>query len=182
MFYQDILTAVFAFIGTNLDDIVLLGVLFMRENKANHKIIAAGQLSGIWILTQISVCAAFGLQLFSPEIVHYSGVIPIVLGVMYFLKTTPENTQKPLLSFWSMTGLTVANGSDNIGVYTALFSIRPPSFRITATIVFTIMTVLLCYLGYLAGKCPKLKSFISRHCRLIVPAVLIAIGLKILFS
>ena len=180
-FLREIFECVLAFVGTNLDDIVVLSFLFVSAEKSEYKKIVAGQFLGIWLLTGISVCAAFGLQLLSPEIARYLGIVPIIAAIMYLMKYEKEETQNLSLSVWSVTGLTLANGGDNIGVYTALFGTSSADLQIIAAIVFTVMTGLWCSLGYLTTKLPRLKTVVSNHSRLIVPIVLILLGLKILF-
>lgn len=179
---REIFDCVLAFVGTNLDDIVVLSFLFVSAEKSEYKKIVAGQFLGIWILTGISACAAFGLQLLSPEIARYLGVIPIIAAILYLVKSgETEESKKTSLSVWSVTGLTLADGGDNIGVYTALFGTSSADLQIIAAIVFTVMTGLWCSLGYLTTKLPRLKTVVSNHSRLIVPIVLILLGLKILF-
>jgi len=80
---------------------------------------------------------------------------------------------------FTVAGVTLANGGDNLGVYIPLFA-TTPQVIVNYVLVFAVMTAVWCALGYLAVNNPLIGSQIRRHGHVLLPVVLIALGLYIL--
>ncbi|WP_435190764.1 cadmium resistance transporter [Nonomuraea sp. bgisy094] len=77
-------TAVGMFAGTNLDDIIVLTVLFLSSRAGGAPRawqIWGGQYAGIAVLVAVSVVAALGLTIVPDDWVGLLGLIPFALGV-----------------------------------------------------------------------------------------------------
>ena len=143
------LTAIASFVSTNIDDIFVLMILYAQvtNHRELHQVVL-GQYVGIGILLAISIVGALGTQLFSPKYIGLLGILPIILGIKawfdYHKKETPTSSQTVQIQFLDITGLTIANGADNIGVYIPVFSqYHWIDFCITL-IVFSIMIGIWC--------------------------------------
>src|SRR3954463_6583613 len=120
-----ILAAVGIFAGTNVDDLIVLTVLFLGARAARRPVwpIWLGQYTGIAVLVGVSLLAALGLTLIHDRFVPLLGVVPLGLGVRGLIKafrsstssSPPEVAAQGVLP---VAGITIANGADNIAVYT----------------------------------------------------------------
>ena len=70
----------------------------------------------------------------------------------------------------------MANGGDNIAVYTALFASRGVSDILTIGIVFAVMTGLWCVAAHWFVNHKALRGPIQRQAHRIVPFVLVGLG------
>jgi cadmium resistance protein CadD (predicted permease) len=77
---------------------------------------------------------------------------------------------------------TVANGSDNISVYTPLFATRSAVDVAASGLVFAIMTALWCLLGHWLVHHPALGIPLRRYGHRTLPFLLIGFGIFILYS
>ena len=79
-----VVTAAGVFAGTNVDDLLVLTVLFLAARASGRPRpwqIWAGQYAGIGVLVLVSVLAALGLTLVPDRWVGLLGLVPIALGV-----------------------------------------------------------------------------------------------------
>ena len=84
MIVSSILQAIGLFIATNIDDIVILSLFFVRGQgqPGTTRRILAGQYLGFLGILGAAVAAAFGAQVLLPEaILPYFGLIPLGLGL-----------------------------------------------------------------------------------------------------
>jgi cadmium resistance protein CadD (predicted permease) len=122
--------AVGVFAGTNIDDLMVLTVLFLSAratSKPQPWQIWAGQYTGIGVLVAVSAVAALGLTIVPDRWVGLLGLVPFALGVKGLAAAIrarghddpPAPATAPGLI--SVAGVTIANGADNISVYTPMF-------------------------------------------------------------
>jgi cadmium resistance protein CadD (predicted permease) len=86
--FRTLAAAVGVFVGTNIDDIIVLTVLFLSARAAGRPQpcqIWAGQYTGIGALVAISAVAALGLALVPDPWVGLLGLVPFALGVKAFV-------------------------------------------------------------------------------------------------
>lgn len=204
-----IVSAVAAFAATNIDDIFLLMLYFSRANNdpRREREIILGQYLGFFVLVFISVLGYLGSLLFPRQYVGLLGFFPIVFGIRELLelskgKDTEEltvdeanakgqqNTRHGIggsrLFRWlnpqvgSIAAVTIANGSDNIAVYSPLFAAGDASSMIIMIAVFLVMVRLWCLVADWLAENPVTAGPLRRYGRLLMPFVLIGIGLLIL--
>jgi cadmium resistance transport/sequestration family protein len=173
------------FAGTNVDDLIVLTVLFLssRANGSPRRWqIWTGQYAGIAVLVLVSVVAALGLTLVPDDWVGLLGLIPVAFGVkglVAAIRTRNDggDTSAAVASgLVSVATVTIANGADNISVYTPVFrSIGPGPSAVTIT-VFAIGVALWCLAGSWLGSRKKIIEIVERYGQWLVPAVFMTIG------
>ena len=123
-------SAIGLFAATNIDDIVVLTVLFLASSRGKPRPwqIVAGQYLGFITLVVISVIAALGLTIVPDEWVGFLGLIPLGIGIWTLVRGLRRNGDDDdddekitAVGLWGVAGITIANGADNISLYTPIF-------------------------------------------------------------
>ena len=201
-----IITAVAAFVATNLDDLFLLMLYFSSANNdpRRERHIILGQYLGFSVLILVSVVGYLGSFLIPPQYVGLLGIFPILLGIRELLslrRVKEQDEQKDeadsislvppgiFRSRWlkwvnpgaaSIAAVTVANGSDNLAIYIPLFAAGGIQQMVIIIVVLLLMVRVWCFIADWLAENPVTAGPLRRYGRLIMPFVLIAIGLKIL--
>jgi cadmium resistance protein CadD (predicted permease) len=176
--------AISTFIITNIDDLLLLTYYFSSP-RYRPLAIVSGQYLGISLLIVISL-AGLVLKVIIPyQYLGILGIFPVIIGIKALVQK--ENSQKEVnqvgsgaTGFWSVAAITIANGGDNIGVYTPLFAHTSGPVILIYITVFLILTGLFCYIGYFLVNHPRTKDASERYGKIIMPYFLILLGLYIL--
>lgn len=186
-----VVAAAGVFAGTNLDDIIVLTVLFLSSRAGGKpKVweIWAGQYLGVGLLVAVSVMAALGLTIVPDRWVGLLGLVPIALGVRGLVAALRARGrhEAPSVSVASglaaVVGVTIANGADNISVYTPMFrSIGFTAILITVA-VFGLLVGVWCAAGSWLGSHHEVVGAMERYGHWIVPGVFILIGTVILIQ
>ncbi|NUT37323.1 MAG: cadmium transporter [Hamadaea sp.] len=173
------------FAGTNVDDLLVLTVLFLAFRASGTPRpwqIWTGQYAGVGILVAVSAAAALGLTVVPDQWVGLLGIVPFALGLkglMSAIRPRPDDEPPSAVvatGLTSVAGVTIANGADNISVYTPLFrTIGLGSSLVTIT-VFAILVAAWCLAGSWLGSHKKVVAIVQRFGHWIVPAVFMAIG------
>ena len=79
-----------------------------------------------------------------------------------------------------MAGITIANGADNLSVYTPIFRALSPGAAVTTVAVFAVLVAVWLLLAAWIGSHRRVIELVERYGRWIVPAVFVVIGLVIL--
>jgi len=188
--------AVAVFVSTNVDDIFLLSAFF-ADGHVSPRSIVAGQFLGIGVLVAASALAALAALAVPEGWIALLGLVPLGLGVRRLLdlrrgaevearaeetevlareRQARRTTGSQILA---VSGVTIANGGDNLGVYIPLFASRPAAIPVYA-VAFAILTALWCAMGYLLVNNRWLGAPLRRWGHVLLPFVLIALGLYIL--
>jgi cadmium resistance protein CadD (predicted permease) len=187
-----IAAAVAVFAGTNVDDIVVLTVLFLACRSAGCPKawqIWAGQYVGIAVLVIASGAAALGLMIVPDRWIGLLGLLPLAFGVWGLLKalrSLKANGQTAGRSvpvsggIVSVTTVTVANGADNIAAYTPMFRTIGVAGSLVTVGVFALMIAAWCAAGSWLGSHERVVALVERYGQWMVPAVFIGIGAAIL--
>ncbi|MEM3341819.1 MAG: cadmium resistance transporter [Thermoplasmata archaeon] len=184
------LVACFAFITTNLDEILVLILLF-SSGKYSAVQIALGFYAGIAVAVIASLLASV-FSLFMPEyIVGFIGLIPVLIGIKSFINQIHGSDfedvgeiksalKKSAVGVASVFLLTVANCGDNFGVYTALFAAASARTIIIYIIVFVVFTALLCIAASSLTRSLRTGRRIALVGEALFPFLVIAIGLYVM--
>ena len=187
------MSAVSAFAVTNIDDILLLVLLFSQVTSRWRALaIVVGQLLGISLLVLVSLGGLVGQALFPRPWLGLLGLIPISLAVSQWRRSTSADSapigsdlgasfptaEEP--SILAVAILTVANGSDNLGVYLPMFAHASPAQSVVILMVFTAMVGLWCALAWRLAHAPALGALLQRHGPRLMPVVLIGLGFILL--
>jgi cadmium resistance protein CadD (predicted permease) len=182
--------AIVLFASTNVDDVFVL-VGFLAEKRIRTRDTVFGQYVGITILFSASVAASLLTFVIPRAYIGLLGVIPILIGgkKLFELYQQRDRTEEALEhhSDANKNGraatvaiVTLANGGDNIGIYTPSFAIRSAHEIIVIALVFVAMTALWCFVAHTIVNHPKLGSPIRRYGHRVTPVVLVGLGILIL--
>ncbi|WP_205315068.1 cadmium resistance transporter, partial [Nonomuraea lactucae] len=78
-----------------------------------------------------------------------------------------------------VAGVTVANGADNLSVYTPLFRTIGPASTVVTGVVFAVLVAFWCAAGAWLGSHKKVIAFVERFGHWLVPMVFMVIGVVI---
>lgn len=180
-----LLAAVGVFAGTDIDDIIVLTVLFLSARAAGSPKpwqIWTGQYVGIGVLVAVSTIAALGLTIVPDEWVGLLGLVPIGLGVLglvgAFRARGTDEAPSPAVATGvvSVAAVTIANGADNISVYTPMFRTIGLTASLITVAVFTVGVATWCLAGSWLGSHTTVIQLVQRWGHWIVPLVFITIG------
>jgi cadmium resistance protein CadD (predicted permease) len=177
--------AVGVFAGTNVDDLIVLTVLFLSARAAGRPQpwqIWTGQYAGVGTLVAISAAAALGLVIVPDRWIGLIGLIPFGLGVRGFIAAVrgrgDDEMPAPVVAtgVLSVAGVTIANGADNISVYTPMFRTIGLTAGLLTVAVFAVGIAAWCLAGSWLGSHQKVVAVVVRYGHWIVPVVFMAIG------
>ena len=182
--------AIGLFVVTNIDDIVVLSLFFSRANRApgSTQRIVTGQYLGFGAILAISIAGALGAAQLPDDAIAYLGLVPIAIGIYAAYKTwkhrddDDQDAARSTVTAWTVAGVTLANGGDNIGVYIPVFATRSAATLIGTAAVFLTLVGVWCIAGYYLTAHHAVTNAMQRWGNIIYPFVLIAIGLTILIS
>ena len=194
-FVGTVAIAITAFTATNIDDILILTIFFAQiDSKFRPRHILIGQYLGFALLILASLPAYFGGLIIDHKWIGLLGLLPIAIGVKDLFQkqeevmvqtcAIPKQGKSPLISpqTYHVAVVTFANGGDNIGIYIPLFaSSNAISLSITIA-TFLILIAVWCYAAYQFSTHPAIAKFLSQYSDAIVPFVLIALGIYILYE
>jgi cadmium resistance protein CadD (predicted permease) len=177
-----------AFAGTNVDDLIVLTVLFLAaraQGKPRLWQIVAGQYAGFAILVAVSASAAAGLVIVPVRWVGLLGLIPIALGLRGLWQSRSHHGKDtaPLPTGpFGICLITISNGGDNLSVYTPLFRTIGTGAAVLTIAVFFVLVVPWCAAAAVLSAHKKVVDTIQAVGHLLVPAVYITIGVWILIG
>lgn len=186
-----VLTAAGVFAGTNVDDIVVLTVLFLSARATGAPRpwqIWAGQYLGIAVLVAVSAVAALGLAVVPDRWVGLLGLIPFALGLKGLAGTLrargDDEPVTPVVATGALpvAGVTIANGADNLSVYTPVFRTMGPADGLVVAAVFAAGVAAWCLAGSWLGSHKGVIRVVQRFGHWIVPGVFMVIGATILIG
>lgn len=184
-----IVTAAGLFTGTNIDDIIVLAVLFVSARARGAPKpwqVWAGQYAGFTVLVAVSVIAALGLTIIPDTWVGLLGLIPFALGAHGLLQSARAHgngvqvSAAPATGLLSVMMLTIGNSADNLAVYPPVLRTIGTGSAITTLVVFAAGVALWCLAGSWLSSHKKVIDLIERYGHWIVPAVFMAIGVIII--
>jgi cadmium resistance transport/sequestration family protein len=186
-----IATAVGVFAGTNVDDIIVLTVLFLASRTTGRPArwqVWTGQYAGIGVLVVASAVAAAGLTIVPDKWVGLLGLVPFALGVRSLVaairsRSEGEEPDTPVAgNAFAVAGVTIANGADNISVYTPLFRTIGVAETALTVAVFAVLVAVWCIAGSWLASHKAIIGVVERYGHWIVPAVFMLIGAVIVIE
>ena len=180
-----ILAAAGIFIGTDIDDLIVLTVLFLSARAAARPAwkIWAGQYLGITALVTVSLLAALGLTLIPDRWVPLLGLIPLGLGLWGLIgaiRGRDDDGPAGASGVLAVAGITIANGADNIAVYTPVFRTMNAVDLVVLLIVFAVLVAMWCAVAAWLGSHRRVIAVVDRYGKWLVPLVFVAVGVVIL--
>lgn len=194
-------TSVAAFAATNIDDIAILILLFSQVNaNFRHYHVVAGQYLGFSALVGASLLGFFGGMVLPHHWLGLLGLIPIGMGLGRLFDRGEDATDEELnlaidgdgtSPHWmnlvgpqslSVAAITIANGSDNVGIYTPLFSHSSVPELILTILVFLVLVPVWCYIAHRLTHQAQIADWLAHRGQTMVPLVLIALGIYIILD
>lgn len=180
--------AVTLFAATDIDDLFVL-ISFFADRKYRTYQIVAGQYLGFATLVAISLAASLVSLVFPPAYVGLLGLLPILMGLkkLYDASRSEDDDEVHvstggLGNVFAVAVVTIANGGDNIGIYTPVFATSTKAEISIIVMVFAVMVAIwLAFSNWLVNH-PALSGPIRRYGHWLVPVALIAIGLSVLLK
>lgn len=169
-----------AFIATNVDDLFLLTLWFVKRSRFTTVLL--GQFLGFSSILFLSLLGYWGLQLLPQSALHWLGLAPIAIGIKQLLSPAGADSRARPESAWSVAAITFANSSDNLAVYTPLFGKFSASQIGWIAISFYSLLFLYVIAAYFAASHLKRSDRVHSWAHRIAPFLIIGIGLAILFS
>jgi cadmium resistance protein CadD (predicted permease) len=186
-FIDVFITAAGAFVGTNIDDFILLLLLILGMPAGGHHRwqIVAGQYAGFCVLVMASLLGAVALHSVPENWVGLLGFIPLGLGirgVVRIRRGQAGSQEKPILAgnLATVTMVTIANGGDNIAVYVLIFRELNAAGIAVSIFAFLILLGALCAIALIIGERAKRLLGAARGAQWITSIVFIIIGIALL--
>jgi cadmium resistance protein CadD (predicted permease) len=184
--------AIVVFASTNIDDAFVL-VGFLADKSFRVRDVVIGQYAGVSALCAVSAIAALISLVIPPAYIGLLGLIPIAIGAkklsnLWREKENKKEDSQPVSGTGAfgkslaVAAVTMANGGDNLAVYTALFATRNGHEVSAMVIVFAVMTGLWCLAAHWLVSHRALGAPIRHHAHRVVPFVLIGLGVLILMK
>jgi cadmium resistance protein CadD (predicted permease) len=180
------------FVATNIDDLfVLLG--FFADPTFGARRVVIGQLLGIGALVTASVGASLVALVIPQAWIGLLGLVPVAIGgkQLFDLWRGRERDEEELerhsshgthSQSFAVAAVTIANGGDNIAVYTPLFAMRTGIDTIIIAAVFAAMTIVWCAFAHWMVHHRTIGAPIRRYGHRVLPLVLIGLGVWILHT
>ena len=181
-------TAVGLFVGTNIDDMMVLAVLSASSRATGRPRrweIWAGQYLGIAILVGVSFAASRGLDRIPQGWLWLLGLIPLSLGIYKLAAAIHAHRrgERPPApapgGLPGVTGLIVANGGDNVAAYAPVFAAIGAAATAVTIAVFAVGVAIWCLAGSWLVSHHRVTQTLERWGHWIIPVIYILIGLYI---
>lgn len=176
------------FAGTDVDDLIVLTVLFLAARASGRpKVwqVWAGQYGGIAVLVLVSGLGALGLTLVPDRWVGLLGLVPLGLGIRGLIaavRRSDNDDESPVVAgnAFAVAGVTIANGADNIAVYTPMFRTIGVAASVVTVVVFAVLVAVWCLAASWLGSHRRVIAVVERWGHWLVPVVFVVIGAVIL--
>ncbi|GAB1540122.1 cadmium resistance transporter [Scytonema sp. NUACC21] len=192
-------TGIAAFTATNLDDLIILTLLFSQVNATfRRRHIVIGQYLGFCTLVIASLIGFLGGLVVPSHWIGLLGLVPITIGINRLLNPESDSSSQTesetelsrssaFSSFlspqtYSVAAITIANGSDNVGIYMPLFAHSALPNLLVIIGVFLLLVGVWCALTYKLTCRPAITNILSRYGNNLVPFVLIGLGVFIILD
>jgi cadmium resistance transport/sequestration family protein len=194
-------TGLLTFTATNIDDILVLTLLFSQRKHLRPRDIVMGQYLGIITLVLLSLIGALGALTIPEGYIGLLGLVPLALGVKQIVallrpSSAPEDDATMLTptqneakrsvflspGVYQVAALTIGNGADNLGVYIPLFASSGLSKMLLLSVIFFVLIGVWCFVGYKLATLPLVAKALTRYGHILTPIVLVLIGLAILIE
>lgn len=192
-------TGLTAFSATNIDDIVILLLFFSQVNATfRRRHIVIGQYLGFTALVIASLPGFFGRMIIPQHWIGLLGLVPIAFGLSRLLNPESDGSEEveeetslsessPFANFlspeaYSVAAMTIANGSDNIGIYVPLFASSNWESLLIILCTFFLLVGVWCYIAYKLTHQSAIAHLLSRYGNSLVPFVLMGLGVFIVLD
>nr|WP_027927477.1 cadmium resistance transporter [Amycolatopsis benzoatilytica] len=177
--------AVVLFAATNIDDLVVLALLFASGTRA--RTVVFGQYLGFAAILAVATAIASGAAALPAGLLPWLGLIPVALGIRAAAQTwrrrgdSGDSARAPrVLTAPGIAAVTIANGGDNIGAYVPVFANAGVGATTGYLALFLVLVAGWLVAGRLLTLHPAVSATLSRWGHVVVPAALIGVGVLVL--
>lgn len=185
-----LLPALGIYTATNIDDLILLALLFARgaQQPGSTWRIVLGHYLGMLLILAMSVIIALGAGFYLPlQIIPLFGLVPIGMGlwVIWRHRRGGDHDEQAHLGerkvgVWTALVLTVAHGGNNMGVYIPVFLRGELTTMLIYCVIFLLLAGGALALARFISHRRSAADFFTRWDHIVYPAVLIGVGVWIL--
>ncbi|MDX2417832.1 MAG: cadmium resistance transporter [Xanthomonadales bacterium] len=178
-----------AFIGTNLDNLLLLAAMYSRYEK-HAGMVTAGYFTGMILVAIVTMIIGEVGEFIPLAYLGLLGVIPMMMGVFavwnLFRNSQPEVVNRAVAGgnrpavFFALISIQLSNSADSIITFSALFADSADSSDYVVAPTFLVMVGVFSAVAYYSVKHPKLSQVLSRYGQYVTPFILILVGFYIL--
>jgi cadmium resistance protein CadD (predicted permease) len=174
-----------AFVSANIDGMII-AIAFLSDPTYKSKNILIGQILGFWILTIISLLIAQAFCIIPKGSAGWLGLVPLIFGCVKLFNYVNQDTLELAAvrpsgrQIQEISILTIATGADEVIAYAPIFATRKPHEISVLFIVFAIMTVVWWMMARWLAEHQVVRSVVAKGGRILVPALMIAIGIMII--
>lgn len=179
------ITAIIVFVVGSFDELPVLIALFStKKNKKEEKKIIIDFTIGHMLLVIISmIIAKFLGYLPRQELVGFTGLIPLMLGIDSLFSLKEKNRKKSSnISIISIIFITLGMGGDYLGVYIPLFITMSNNELLGLLPIYLLGTIFQLYLTKLLTEIKVIKNFTKKYTKLIIGIVFITLGIYIMYK
>jgi len=182
-------TALFA--GTNVDDVVILGLLNASARAGGRPRgwqIWAGQYLGLGVLTGVSVAAGRGLALAPERWLWLLALVPLGVGAISLVATISarHHSEQPQTASargaFGVAAITILDGADDLAAYTPFFAAAGTGQVAVTIAVFAACIAVWCLAGSFLTRHQRVTATIDQHGHWILPVAFILIGVYVLIA
>ena len=183
----DAVTSVFLFTGTNVDDLLLIGLFSAHARSSSGSLrnrdIWVGQYLGFGALIAASALIGRGLALAPEHWLWLLALIPLGIGVVTLANALrarsrdEESHPPPPRSAWGVALITIIDGADDLAAYTPFFATAGVGRIWVACAMFVVCVAAWCLVGGALTSHPRVTKAIDRHDWWILPVAFIFIGI-----
>jgi len=178
-----------AFIGTNLDNLVLL-VTFYSRFRQQPQTVTAGYISGMLLILIIFFIIGKGGDFVPVNYLGLFGFIPLTIGILGLIQLfRPQTDENPVQAatdlgqkalFFAVLMTQLSNGTDTIITFAALLADSTDTFDYIIVPAFLVMVLLFSALARYSLRHRGLSHFLGRFGRYVTPFILMLVGWYIL--
>jgi len=178
-----------AFIGTNLDNLLLLVAMYSRYEQRTG-IVTAGYFAGMILIGIITLAIGEVGDIIPLAYLGLLGIIPMLMGVFsllkLFRKTHPGDVTNKAVGdsrvavFFALISTQLSNSADSIITFSALYADSTDKSDYMIAPTFLAMTAVFSWVAIYSVKHPRLSWFLERYGQYVTPFILILVGYYIL--
>lgn len=138
-----------AFIATNLDATVALGILFSIDRPRYRRYAIATACAGFAVVLAVAVAAALVVHRLPQAWIRFSGLLPIGVAIarlIAWIRSPGELTPRDVVKYTSIFSAVLATGVDNAVVYAAIFATLPVASIATTCGIYLVAFGIFCFL------------------------------------
>ena len=185
-----IVASVISFVATEIDDFVMLLVLFSKTDKVSERLgVVVGKYLALAFLIASCTALSFYLEKIPDEILGLAGLVPLVVGIVYPYR---KNKEKKFSVLWATASslllaletflITLGNGADNICIYIPFFaSLEGAEFFVMA-VVFAVLQGAVCFAAIKIINSEAVQMYLGNFSKTIVPIAFILLGIYIMLK